>query len=46
MNIRLKWISEEIDDFLKEEHTHAELVEMLRKIQDRCETISRIGDNL
>lgn len=44
MKNRIKWLGEKIAEFLKEEHTHAELVDMLRKAQDECEIISQIGD--
>ena len=46
MNLRIKWLGEEIRDFLnKEGHDYAELVQMLRKVQEECEVISQIGDN-
>jgi hypothetical protein len=45
MKLRIKWLGEKISEFLKEEHTYAELVDMLRSVQDECEIISQIGDS-
>ena len=44
MKNRIKWLGEDIAEFLTQEHTHAELVEKLRQVQDKCEVISQIGD--
>ena len=45
MRNRIKWLGEEIAEFLKHEHTYAELVDKLRQVQDKCETISQIGES-
>ena len=45
MKNRIKWLGEDIASFLTQEHNHAELVEKLRQVQEKCEIISQIGDN-
>ena len=44
MENRIKWLGEKIAQFLTEEHTHAELINMLRRIQEECESIAQIGN--
>lgn len=44
MKNRIKWLGEKVAEFLTKEHTNEELIDMLKYVQDECETISTIGD--
>lgn len=43
MQTRIKWIINEIDEFLKSSHTEKELVDMIERIKDRLESIVQIN---
>lgn len=44
MKNRIKWLGEEIADFLTHEHSNEELVNELMRVKEQCESISQIGE--